>query len=306
MTDNYTCDATELIFRNDTLPPPFRNSRAIERSHNRAVRFGHSNDISGLFTSSSEASDYLQGMLASSILIFFFFLSWITVLLVCKCLGYKLVAFFSGRRLERPKRPQPKVVVEDQEEFDDEMQGEVNNEVVEDNEESNGVAQEELRQNVIVDIEETEREVQGQLQKDVVMDNEEIDGVMQEELQKDLVLDKAEFEGDVEGDTEKMRSVSPQQEMGESGNGNEDSTLKNGIINDNDDDYAEQMKAWEAEVEKVEQRMRRIRIALLCCCVAILICVILMISKGVESFVGSLDKSREGIEQAQGLAEKAI
>mmetsp|Transcript_10501 Transcript_10501/g.19140 ORF Transcript_10501/g.19140 Transcript_10501/m.19140 type:complete len:690 (-) Transcript_10501:177-2246(-) len=285
MTDNYTCDSTGLIFRDDTPPPPFRNSWDIVRSHTMAVRFGHSNEISGLFTSSSEASDYLQGMLASSILIFFFFLSWITVLLVFKCLGYKLVAFFSGRRLERPKRPQPKVVEDDQEEFDNEMQGEVNKEVVvEDNEESEGV---------------------------------EIDAIMQEELQKDLVLDKEAFEGDVEGDTEMMQSVSPPQDLGESGNGNEDDIVKNGIIDDdddddyndddyNDDDYAEQMKPWEAEVEKVEERMRRIRIALLCCGVAILICVILTITKGVESFVGSLDNSRKGIAQAQWLAEQAI
>eukprot|EP00978_Attheya_sp_CCMP212_P014202 scaffold36102_cov70-Attheya_sp.AAC.1 len=309
MTDKYTCDATGLIHYNDTLPPPFRNTRSIERAHSKAVRFGHSNDISGLFKSSSEASDYLRGMLATSILIFLFFLSWITVRVVLKCLGYKRVAFCFGHRLERPKRPQPKVMVEDQEEFDDEMQGEVNKEVrvVEDNEESEGVAQEELQRIVIVDIEETEREVQGQLQKDAVMDNEEIDGVMQEKLQNDLVLDKKESEGrDVEGDTEKMQSISPPQDMAESENDSEDNVIKNGIIDDDDDDYAEQMKDWEAEVEKVEQRMRRIRIALLCCGVAILICVILMISKGVGSFVGSLDNSREGIAQAQRLAEEAI
>jgi hypothetical protein len=86
----------------------FRNTAAIEWMHDVPPRFGHTSDIELLIDGdSSEQADYMNGLLASSIAMFCFFLVWIALLLVFKCCGPKRVGFWSGSITPVPSPAEP-------------------------------------------------------------------------------------------------------------------------------------------------------------------------------------------------------
>ncbi len=77
-----------------------------------APRFGASNDLRLLMEGNSEEqADYLRGLLASSIAMVCFFLVWMIILVVFRCMGPQEVGFFSGKA--RPLPPQPSEDSED-------------------------------------------------------------------------------------------------------------------------------------------------------------------------------------------------
>lgn len=107
-TGNFTCPADNRTFP-DTEAIQFHNTGTIIRNHENTPRFGHSSNITSVieYGSKEEGKDYLIGILSASIAMFIFFLLWISFLLICKCLGYKLVGFLSGSRVRIPPPPKP-------------------------------------------------------------------------------------------------------------------------------------------------------------------------------------------------------
>jgi hypothetical protein len=74
---------------------------ATNTFHN-SPRFGHSNDFANLFSEQqAEQTDYIKGIIFAGVLIFSFFLVWLILLFVFKCLGTS-VGFLSGARMIDP------------------------------------------------------------------------------------------------------------------------------------------------------------------------------------------------------------
>lgn len=83
--------------------------------HSRTPRLGHTDDIDKLiFGSGDDGQDYLVGVIASSILIFFFFLVWGAMLIGMKCLGPNRVGIFSGKQVY-PEAPSAQLTEADDE-----------------------------------------------------------------------------------------------------------------------------------------------------------------------------------------------
>jgi hypothetical protein len=100
-----SCDV-QTEFPEEFLGGIFENTEAIEFMHNTPPRYGHSSDINLLINGSeSEQEDYLRGLLASSITIFWFFMIWMFFVWVFKCMGPYAVGIFSGRRVPLPAKP---------------------------------------------------------------------------------------------------------------------------------------------------------------------------------------------------------
>jgi antitoxin component of MazEF toxin-antitoxin module len=64
-------------------------------------RFGHTNDISALFGESSEANEYIMGLVWLALTFGIIFLLWIIIILFLCCLGSKRVGFLSGQPFAR-------------------------------------------------------------------------------------------------------------------------------------------------------------------------------------------------------------
>jgi hypothetical protein len=54
----------------------FQNMRAVEFGHEVPLRYGYTNNITAVIAGDGNDSDYLKGLLASSITCFCFFLCW--------------------------------------------------------------------------------------------------------------------------------------------------------------------------------------------------------------------------------------
>jgi hypothetical protein len=104
---NDTCPVVNQEFSNANYePPPFQNTISIGGFHNGVPRFGHSNNMSVLIDgSNAEMKDYLVGLTGASIIIFAVIFVWALILLVLKCMGYRLVGWLSGHAVTRPSRP---------------------------------------------------------------------------------------------------------------------------------------------------------------------------------------------------------
>lgn len=60
-------------------------------------RFGHASDFSKLFSKDEdEVTDYALGLIFGGALVITFFVIWLLVILVFKCLGQRRVGFLSG------------------------------------------------------------------------------------------------------------------------------------------------------------------------------------------------------------------
>lgn len=85
--------------------PPFQNTPAIEWIHT-APRFGHTNNVLLLMQGNEdEQRDYIMGLISSSIAVFCFFLLWVVLLIVFKCMGPYEAGFLSGEPRPLPSRP---------------------------------------------------------------------------------------------------------------------------------------------------------------------------------------------------------
>ena len=84
----------------DLFRPPLFNESALLKTTNRvAIRLGASSDIMTLLQ--GEDSDYLQGMVATSVVATVVFVVAALVILCLKCAGYKREGFLSGRFVRR-------------------------------------------------------------------------------------------------------------------------------------------------------------------------------------------------------------
>ena len=90
------------------IPGAFLNTHAIDWMHG-VPRYGFHNDILPLIQDpkSNAASDYLTGLIITSIILFVLFLLWLLVLLCfCACCGPRRVGYFSGSS-PAPRTPRP-------------------------------------------------------------------------------------------------------------------------------------------------------------------------------------------------------
>ena len=68
-----------------------------------APRFGHSDDISMLFSNENGASQgYIKGLIFAGGFILAIFLTWSLILLIFKCVGPRQLGFLSGARFKEP------------------------------------------------------------------------------------------------------------------------------------------------------------------------------------------------------------
>jgi hypothetical protein len=103
----YFCPADNRTFI-DISPILFSSPTLVNRVHRNAPRFGHTSDIDQLISGSSEEGrNYVVGVLSCAIAMFIFFLLWIAILAVFKCMGPKRVGLLSGYRVYRPEPPAP-------------------------------------------------------------------------------------------------------------------------------------------------------------------------------------------------------
>jgi hypothetical protein len=70
-------------------------------------RFGNTNDFALLFGTQEQRSEYIYGLLFAGIFIYAWFIAWLIVLLVFKCLGQMRVGLLSGSPMKTvgTKRP---------------------------------------------------------------------------------------------------------------------------------------------------------------------------------------------------------
>ena len=99
---NATCLVTPPV--NDTNPRIFQGSRSIRRGHNWPPRFGRTSNITAALVG-EDTSDYVVGVVASSMLIFAFITAWVLTLILFKCCGRNRVGFLSGQRVKKPVPP---------------------------------------------------------------------------------------------------------------------------------------------------------------------------------------------------------
>jgi hypothetical protein len=268
------CPASRFV---DTPAQAFKNTKAITSVHGNTPRFGHKNEISVLWENGNtgdERSDYLTGMVSAAIAMAIFFLVWVLVLIVLKCLGHDRVGFFSGRATQRPAKPQPPT-------------------------ETTGIE-------VVVLDDGEESLIKGHQHGDDPT-HPESEG-SSDEAAKQAEEDRPEDEDQGEEEHSETNGADDAMNINEKVLVDSDPS----VTNEQDynehlqDDYDELLVAWEKNVAKIERRMRRIRVAVLICCVAIVVCVILMITYGVRSLVKSFDDAREGLEKGQDLANGGI
>mmetsp|Transcript_4132 Transcript_4132/g.9649 ORF Transcript_4132/g.9649 Transcript_4132/m.9649 type:complete len:295 (+) Transcript_4132:87-971(+) len=78
-----TCTLTQSV-KNQTHP--FENTRNIKFYHNNVPRFGNTNEVLNLLQGTSEQQqEYIQGLLATPILLVIFIMTWVIVLWVFNC-----------------------------------------------------------------------------------------------------------------------------------------------------------------------------------------------------------------------------
>ena len=129
----------------------------------------------------------------------------------------------------------------------------------------------------------------------------EKEGVLEEE--GDLEEEAAEKEAEPNPqDHEEKEGQDLQQKEGEEPTGEEGAQVEPS----DQSEYAEELAAWEKVVKRRERRLVWIRVVALFACLMIVIASVLMISKGSDSLLDSVGSAQSGLEQAQGLAGKAI
>lgn len=93
----------------------FENTGFIFFFHRAAIRFGKPDDIQLVLEGTEEEqTDYVRGLLASSITIFAIFVFWMLLVLAFKCLGPYAAGILSGRRVPLPPKPQIQDFADDQ------------------------------------------------------------------------------------------------------------------------------------------------------------------------------------------------
>jgi hypothetical protein len=80
---------------------------AATRNMHALPRFGNTNDFALLFGTQEQRSEYIYGLLFAGIFIYAWFIAWLIVLLVFKCLGQRRVGLLSGSPMKTvgSKRP---------------------------------------------------------------------------------------------------------------------------------------------------------------------------------------------------------
>ena len=329
--NNYSfhCPVLTKDYKKDLPKPvPFRNTPSIIDAHLHSPRFGYTSNITKILvnettpTDVQAANDYLYGVLISSIILFGFLLLWTIVLVVFKCLGYDRVGFLSGSSSGPAKKTMNATLPGDEEEeakvFGTESDKEVVNDnemnmqapVLEDKGDTKVVKAKVLLDGVIDDVVKEEAKSTGALESD----DTNLDVVNAKVTEQVKEKNKSDESHDVENFTLKddpSQATQPQDMS-------IDKTLSDLGTNDSfanrdDDPKDERMKPSNAPSESQPQatldtkkRLRRLRIALLVTGTCIVICSVIMISKGVNGLWYTVNAGREGLVQGTNLAEKGV
>jgi hypothetical protein len=255
----------------ETKAVKFQQTLAITRAHLQSPRFGHSNNLTQLFSKSrAQQKDYVVGLFAGSIALFVFFAVWLAILIAFKCLGYKRVGLFSGSTIMIPGRPKP-------------CEGSKLD---------------------IVSTDVKPRGAVGVHVSDTVQDDCPIKSVkllagmgwsahdeetykLEPHLGSNAAADQAEKLAEPTVGT----SITEGHVDGES------------VI---DQRYEKELSTWNQEVYIRDGRIKQLRIAVLTCGLVIIVCEMLMQTKGLPLAAGALIDARQAIQKADNLARSAI
>jgi len=99
-----TCTLTQSV-KNQTHP--FENTRNIKFYHNNVPRFGNTNEVLNLLQGTSDQQqEYIQGLLATPILLYVFIMAWIIVLWEYK--SWRNHHWLAGKPVQMPEEPNSK------------------------------------------------------------------------------------------------------------------------------------------------------------------------------------------------------
>ena len=105
MSYDFTCPIPPEVF-DDFEPLAFEQTREIRWAHQKIPRFGHTSNLTVLIEGSDEeGSDYVRGMIASSLAIFVFFTVWLLVIIALRYLELQRFGMWSG--MIEPLPPEP-------------------------------------------------------------------------------------------------------------------------------------------------------------------------------------------------------
>lgn len=322
-------------------PPPFRVNFAVENVHTLAPRFGHARDINLLIiqeggggggnnmTPSSSSSnkadqqqDYLTGLLASSFAIFCLFVVWTTMLWTFKCLGPTKVGFLSARRTLPVKPDKPEAVSRQERirkkhpfQHNGEASGYYGNGSTSAKKGGTpgagtittknilkpvvGVAKAPIT--VVSKARQKKREIERRNQfsrmnsgigDDDIMD-EDIAGEEQE--QEEQEQEQAAIEEEVENDDSKEQARP---------------RASSEVLSDTDRkiirQYEEDWKAYEQQIYRGQDRIRRIRLGAGFCAICILISALMFTIMTQDSFTTSLEMFDSGLQQVNTNIDQAL
>ena len=302
ISSNDASSCSAFLERNSTSwlyaskPTPFFNTDSIIRAHQRTPRFGHTSDImvllSGTSNNNDTASDYLNGILAASILIMVFIISWTTTLLVLKCLGYRRVGVFAGSLPPTKPPPIPPLLLASSSSSQQPEQQQANA----DNRQVVVESDQEKPTNCVKTTSLLEKRDSSPLEQQNVVGDD--DSVKTETNVREHAVDDAIIEGAVKDMKESLV-----EEEEESTPASEDEHNNDNITNPAS---SKALDEWQAEVQASNLSLRRIRIAVLCAGIIIVVAAVLMVSKGISSLSSSLSETELGLQEAELLALEAV
>jgi hypothetical protein len=314
----------------------FTNTRMMQSFHGAVPRFGFSNDLEDLVVGDSDdKKDYLLGLMAASLGLFCFILVWILVIVSFKCLGYQRVGFLSGRRMKIPKSPTPKVAVavslSPTTTTDDETKHTISSHLstviqgssTEQNNRSftsfqtNGemvrkestptspisavvpfVSASRVKKRII------ETQLRSKYSKVMDSTNENLEDDIQDSSDGSFDLMASKDTGERDDDDEQEKPTPPT--VPESSTETTTVSTTKEVDTPKDVVYQQQLHDWRIQVQRAQDRLRRMRITVLFAGTCIIVASALLINKGAYSLQQSVSSGADAVSEATTIAGNAV
>lgn len=328
---NETCPAWNATIETGAATP-FENTWFIQQAHTHAIRFGYPSNLTQIIqessssssssTTSSSLKQYAYGATMSSLVLCVFFVLWMLLLLVLRCLGYRRVGFCAGTSMRRP--PRPMVEEEEEEEGAIVESKEMKDDQLEDEEEivavspditvlslndawknpqqetsaaaaitttnatrqNEGVTEESNQRNTLTDQKEQDQEEPNQRSTKTDINEQE-----QEQEHEDLMTPTIILFEDPAKNHQNNLHLSPSSPLRSAEEKKMDS---------------EEWVQWHRKVKIREIRLRRTRITVLVCIAVIVAFSIVLLVKGLFQLQAAAESTLTGIEIAMNLSTSAV
>lgn len=259
--------------------------------------------------------DYVVGLVSVAIFIFVFFLLWLIVLAIFKCMGYKSVGFFSGHRVVIPREPVPPAPSNDMEEMElleDQVETRAIPEPVPESapprpaEEGAMVVYNNERS--MVEYKRPEDDVHA-INMDTPSNESNTSGIRQptgdgihvseggDPYENDGLLKNTDR--DLQDEPDGIHKSALYEKDGVRINTRYDK-------NKTQHEYEKEMREHNRVVAARKRRVSLIRIVVIICCIVIIVMAILMIVKGGLNLIRALNEGENGLENAINLTDDAI